>query len=245
MHEHKGVLKTIDDADIYFDHLVNDHPHVIIVAHGFFNSRRGRLIQSLGKELLAHHDVILMDFRGHGESSGIFTWTAKEFIDLETVLAFARPRYKKIGVLGFSLGAATSLITASRTHLIDSLISVSAPTQLSKIEYHFWRLNPENDIIYNLLREGRIGKGVRPGPFWLKKDKPIDIVGKIKIPVCFIHGTKDWIIRSWHSEELYQKAISHKALKIISNGPHAEYLVRKNKEEFVKNTRDWFKETME
>lgn len=244
MHEYKGVLKTIDNAEIHFDHWLNNHSQVVIIAHGFFNSRRGRLIQRLGHELLEHYDVILMDFRGHGESSGIFTWTAKECIDLETVLAFAKPRYKKIGVVGFSLGAAISLITAARTQMIDSLVSVSAPTQLSKIEYHFWRLNPENDIVYNLLREGRIGKGVRPGPFWLKKEKPIEIVGQIKIPIAYLHGTKDWIIRSWHSEELHGKTISYKKIKIIPNGPHAEYLIRKKKEETISFIREWFAETL-
>ena len=244
MHTTTHNIKTADDVNICFDHLTNNHENLVVVAHGFFNSRRGRLIQALGKFLSQHYDVILMDFRGHGDSGGVFTWTAKEFLDLEAVLSFARPRYKKIGVIGFSLGGATSLITAARSELIDSLFVISVPTQLSKIEYHFWNLNFENDILYSLIRDGKIGKGVRSGAFWLKKEKPIEAASKIKIPVFYLHGTMDWIIRSWHSQELYKKTVSYKRMHILENGPHAEYLIRKKRDETLKLIGDWFEETL-
>ncbi len=244
MHETPQYIKTADDVNICFDYWPGNHQRLIVVAHGFFNSRKGRLIQTLGKFLAQNYDVILIDFRGHGDSHGIFSWTSKEFLDLEAVLSLARPRYKKIGVVGFSLGAATSIITAARCELIDSLVSVSAPSQLSKIEYHFWDLNFENDIVYNLIQEGRIGKGVRPGAFWFKKEKPIEAILKVKVPTLFLHGDKDWIIRSWHSEELYKHSKSYKKIHILKKGPHAEYLIRKNKEEMFKLIEDWFKETL-
>lgn len=135
------------------------------------------------------------------------------------------------------------MITASKIDLMDSLISVSAPTEFEKIEYHFWELDFENDIVYN-LGEGKIGKGIRPGPWWLKKEKPIDCVGKIKIPVFYIHGQADWLIKPWHSEDLYKKTNSKKRLAIIKNGPHAEYLIRKNKKETIQLIKEWFKETL-
>ena len=126
---------------------------------------------------------------------------------------------------------------------MDSLISVSAPADFEKIEYHFWKLDFENDIVYN-LGDGKIGKGIRPGPWWLKKEKPIDCVGKIKIPVFYIHGQADWLIKPWHSEDLYKKTNSKKRLAIIKNGPHAEYLIRKNKKETIQLIKEWFKETL-
>ena len=188
--------------------------------------------------------MIAFDFRGHGKSGGLFYWTSKEFLDLQTVLEYAKKQYQKISVIGFSLGAATTLITASKTNLIDSVISVSAPSEFEKIEYRFWELDFENDIIYNLFGEGKHGKGVRPGPWWFKKEKPIDCVGKIKVPIFYIHGQADWLIKPWHSEELFKKTNSKKHLAIIKNGPHAEYLIRKNKEETVNLIKDWLAETL-
>jgi pimeloyl-ACP methyl ester carboxylesterase len=237
-------LKTIDEHSISCDHYHNGHDKVVIIAHGFFNSKAAPLLQELGQALSDEYDVIIMDFRGHGKSGGRFHWTSKEYLDLQAVLDYAEKHYQKIGVIGFSLGAATSLITATKSEAITSLIAVSAPTAFRKIEYHFWDLDVENELIYGLVGKGGIGKGVRPGPFWQKKHKPIDLVEKIACPVLYIHGEKDWLIKPRHSEQLHKKTNSKKHLAIIKNGPHAEYLIRKNKIETIKLIRGWFKETL-
>lgn len=239
-----GFLTASDGQQVHYDHYKNSHKNAVVIAHGFFNSKDAILLKELGQSLNGDYDVIIMDFRGHGKSGGLFYWTSKEYMDLETVLEYASKQYQKIGVIGFSLGAATSLITASKTDLIDSLISVSAPSELEKIEYRFWELDFENDITYNLLGEGKIGKGIRSGPWWLKKDKPLNLVDKIKIPILYIHGDADWLIKPWHSKALYEKTTSRKRMAIIKNGPHAEYLIRKNKEETIGLIKKWFEETL-
>lgn len=239
-----GNLLTSDKQEVYYDHYKYGHDKVVIIAHGFFNSKEAVLLKELGEALSDEYDILIMDFRGHGQSKGLFHWTTKEHLDLEALLKYAHKGYSMVGVIGFSLGAATSIITAFKTDLIDSLVSVSAPTEFEKIEYHFWDLDVENDIFYNMIGKGKIGKGVRPGPFWLKKNKPIDLVPKIKTPIFFIHGDADWLIRPWHSEELYKKTQSTKRLCLIKNGPHAEYLIRKNKKETVHAIKEWFKETL-
>lgn len=239
-----GILLTVDRQQIHYDHYKNGFDKVVIVVHGFFNSKDAVLLKELSVELSADYDVLIFDFRGHGKSSGLFYWTTQEYRDLEAVLEYAKGQYRKIGVIGFSLGAATSLITAARSRDMDSLVSVSAPVDFLKIEYCFWRLDPYRDIYYNIAGEGRIGKGIRPGPFWEKKERPIDIAGKIKIPVFYIHGQSDWLIKPWHSQELYKNTQSPKKLAIIENGPHAEYLILTHKEKTVRLIRDWFKQTL-
>ena len=178
------------------------------------------------------------------KSKGLFYWTTKEYIDLITILKRIKDQYQKIAVIGFSLGAATSLITASKIDWIDSLISVSAPTEFESIEFHFWELNPEMDILYNVIGEGRFGKGVRPGPFWLKKEKPIHVISQVKSPILFLHGDDDWLIKPWHSQALYDKTVSKKKLVLVKNGPHAEYLIRKNKNEIFSLMNDWLQSTL-
>lgn len=238
------TVETEDKHRIHFDLYQNGQREVIVIAHGFFNSKGAVLLQELGRELADRYDVIIMDFRGHGKSQGLFHWTSKEYLDLGAVLRYARTSYSRVGVVGFSLGAATSLIVASQSRLIDSLIAVSAPTEFGKIDYHFWELDIENDVFYNLAGEGRFGKGVRPGPFWLKKGKPIQQVAKVTCPVFYIHGASDWLIKPRHSEELYKNTPGAKRLAIIKNGPHAEYLIRKNKTETIALIRDWFGSTL-
>lgn len=241
---HKEHATTSDGIQVCFDRYAGGHSKVVIIAHGFFNSKGSVLLKSLAQELSDEYDCIVMDFRGHGETRGLFHWTSKEYLDLEAVLKFARQHYQKTAVIGFSLGAATSLIAASKFDLIDSVIAVSPPTVLEKIEYHFWNLDVENDLLYNIFKDGKIGKGVRPGPFWMAKEKPIAIVGNIKVPVCFIHGGADWLIHPWHSAALFEKTRAVKNIAIIKDGPHAEYLLRKNKDEFIRLVRDWLGQTL-
>ncbi len=238
------VVRAADGQDVHYDHYRFGHKKAVIIAHGFFNSKEAVLLKSLGRAHHDQYDVIIMDFRGHGKSGGLFYWTTKEPMDLEAVLRQAARDYDRLGVIGFSLGGAISLIVASRTELIHSLISVSAPTEFEKIDYRFWELNVETDIVYNLIGDGRIGKGVRPGPFWLKKEKPVQVVSKIVIPVFYIHGDADWLIKPWHAQVLFDKTNASKKMLLVKNGPHAEYLIKENKKETVAAMRAWWQKTL-
>ena len=220
-----GTLSTSDSHKIAFDHYQHGHTGLVVIAHGFFNSKQAVLLKDLAQELYSEYDVILLDFRGHGKSTGVFTWTSKESLDLSSVLEYAREKYKTIGVVGFSLGAAISIAVAAQSRMVDSLIAVSAPVAFEKIEYYFWQLDFANDIFYNTIGQGRRGKGVRPGPFWLKKPKPLELAAQLQSPTFYIHGENDWLIKPWHSKALYEKTKAYKNLSIIKNGPHAEYLM--------------------
>ncbi len=239
-----GYLETEDKQQIHYNQYKNGHKKVLILVHGFYNSKEAVLFIKMAQDLSGEYDVIVFDMRGHGLSSGLFTWTTHSDKDLESVLEYASKQYEKIGVIGFSLGAATSIITTAKSDLVDSLISVSSPTEFSKIDGEFWTMGVEENIAYNVFGEGRIGKGVRPGFLWLKKTKPINVVDQIKVPILFVHGKKDWLINPWHSQELYAKAKSKKGLKLITEGTHAEYIYRRDSEGTIKIFKDWFKDTL-
>lgn len=240
-----GGLLTSDNTEISYLHYKNGYDKVIIVAHGFFNSKDSELLQELAAKLSQGYDVFMFDFRGHGKSNGLFTWTSSEDEDLLTVLNYIKGKYKQTGLIGFSLGGSISINVLAHTDLINSFICVSAPSDFHKIDYKFWELNWENDINYSLFqKQGRQGKGVRLGPFWLPKTKPLDSVKKIKVPALYIHGDKDWVIKPWHSEILHKNTLSRKKLVIIKDGPHAEYLMRKFSREFISEVKTWLEETL-
>lgn len=239
-----GYVVTEDKKKIHYDHYTGGHDKVIVLAHGFYNSKQAVLFKDMAAVLNDAYDIIVMDFRGHGKSDGPFDWTAKEYKDLEAVLHYAHKQYTAIGVVGFSLGAATSIITAVRGDLIKSLVVVSPPTDFDKIDKHFWKMCIKENIIYNVFKEGRIGKGVMPGNLWLKKIKPIDVIQDIKSPVLFVCGKKDWLILPWHARALYEKAKGVKKLEIFEEGTHAEYIYRSHKEQTLKMFKEWFAKTL-
>jgi pimeloyl-ACP methyl ester carboxylesterase len=238
-------ITTEDGKHIALIHIQRGSSKVVIIAHGFYNNKDTFLFRGMAEEFSKEYDVIMFDFRGHGKSSGRFSWTALEQKDLQAVIAYAKENhYTKIGVIGFSFGAATALIEASLHQNIDSLIAVSSPADLGKMNYHFWEKDMWEDLKLNLGIKGQ-GKGVRPGNPSLEKIRPIDIVGKISpIPVLFLHGEKDWLIKPSHSQRLFEKANKPKALTIIKNGGHAERIFDVFPDQFMKICLDRFRETL-
>ena len=240
----RSSIINVENQEVSYDLYSREHREVIIIAPGFYNSKQTVLFKDMAEQLNDEYDVILFDFRGHGKSQGVFTFTAKEYQDMNRLIELAAKKYEKVGVIGFSLGAATSIITASNTNLIDSLIAVSPPSDFWKIDYQFWRLGFFENLTYSFFGDGRKGKSIRPGWPWHKKIKPIDVVHQIEAPVLFVHGQKNWLIRPWHSEKLFEKALGHKRLEIIRGGSHAEYLFRNDKDGTIKLFKDWFAQTL-
>ncbi len=240
-----GTLTTSDKQEIAFYHYKTGHQEVVIIAPGFYNSKDAILLEELKDKLKGDYDVIMFDFRGHGKSTGVFYWTSKEESDLQAVLDYAKKSYRKIGLIAFSLGAATSINLLGKQDAVNTLIAISAPSEFSKIDYKFWNLDFKGDLIYTFSDEGRIGRGLRPGPFWLEKPRPIDSVSKIKCPILYIHGDKDWVIGAQHSKELYEKTKSKKELKIVKNGSHAEYLFKDDSApQTIELIKSWLKTTL-
>jgi pimeloyl-ACP methyl ester carboxylesterase len=238
-------VMTEDGKRIAFSHIKGGFSKVVIIAHGFYTNKDTVLFKSMTDAFSKEYDVIAFDFRGHGKSSDVFTWTALEQKDLRAITSYAKEnKYAKIGVIGFSLGAAIALVEASCQKSIDSVIAVSSPADLGSINYHFWEKDMWEDLKLNLGIKGR-GKGVRPGSPSLQKIRPIDIVDKISpTPVLFIHGEKDWLVKLSHSQLLFDGAKNPKALTIIKDGGHAERMFDVFPDQFMKICLDRFRETL-
>jgi len=213
----------------------------IIIAHGFFQSKETQTFRKIEDELLDHFDTISMDFRGHGKSDGLYTFSAYEKEDLKAVVDYARKDYQKVGVLGFSYGGSIALIEQAEFKNIDSLVCVSSPMASEKIKFKWWTPSAIKLGLKGLER----GAGVRPGNPYLKKIRPIDIVQDVMpTPVFFIHGDQDPTVDHSHSQQLYETAREPKKLKIFQRGSHAEELYRKHPRLFIQDVVEWFKATL-
>ncbi|HBR15766.1 MAG TPA: hypothetical protein DD723_09570 [Candidatus Omnitrophica bacterium] len=239
-------LKTKDRQVISGSHYSKGHANAVILAHGFFNNKDVYLFKKLSEDLSEFYDVVTFDFRGHGKSSGLFEWTSHEDQDLTEVIAYTKAQgYNRIGLLGFSLGAAVALIVASQNKDIHSVIAVSAPVDFWQIDYHFWEPEMLEDLKLNIGYKG-IGKGVRPGNPFLAKIRPLDVVAQISpTPVFFIHGSMDWLIKPRHSEKLFEQAGEPKRIKIIPDAGHAEKIYDTHPREFLTLCREWLDQTLE
>lgn len=237
------MLATSDGVRISVDWYHTDgHQAAVIVCPGFFQSKDTATFRAISRALAKEHDVLAMDFRGHGRSSGLYTFSAREHADLAAVLAWARPRYRRLAIVGFSMGAAIAVNTVSRDPAqIQSLVLVSAPAAFHDIEFQFW--TPE--AIRTGLRGMEWGAGCRPGSLWLAKERPVDHIATLSPrPVLLLHGTNDPIVSFHHSERLFRAAAHPKRLELIPRGGHAEELYRQDPSGFIKQVSGWLTQTM-
>jgi pimeloyl-ACP methyl ester carboxylesterase len=237
-------LITEDGVTLEGRHYLSGHKKVILIAPGMSQHKDTKVFQAISESLISDYDVFTLDFRGHGKSSGLFTFSAREVFDIEAALKYLKPQYEKIGMVGFSLGAASAIVATAQTEEVDSLIAVGAPTSFSKIDFQFWRIEALFNLIDNFTPEG-LRKGVRfLNPFY-KKPRPVDSIGEINdTPVFFIHGTNDWIIRPHHSKRLHELKKGKKKLHIVDKGLHAEKMFERYPDDFKAWMLEWFEETL-
>ena len=203
-------------------------------------TKDSKYFKGMAEDFIGSTDVITMDFRGHGRSSGMYTFSAKEVADLKAVVDYAKARYHQVNLLGFSLGAAISIIYTAEYKNINNIICVSAPADFDKIENRSYKKEAFIPTMQKL--ELKRWVSVRPGSPFLKKVKPIDVVQGINVPVLFIAGGEDPTVYPWHTKALYDKAHSPKAYELFKDDFHAEDLYIRSRERFLKVCGQWIGE---
>lgn len=217
---------------------------VIIISPGFVRHHRKPVFRQIAFSLNEDFNVICFDFRGHGKSGGFFTFGAKERADLEALLGFAETKYQKIGLLGFSMGAAMTLeTTAFNKDRIKTAMVIAPPRAFWEIEKKVFHRRFLSSVWINTIT-GNVAFPRIGNPFQ-KREKWIDLVDRISpVPLFLVHGEEDWLILPRHSVELFEKAGEPKKLLLIPKGDHASAINIQFPDYMAKITKEWFSETL-
>jgi dipeptidyl aminopeptidase/acylaminoacyl peptidase len=183
----------------------HDDSPTIVMVHGSTRHRADPPERMLGitKEFVNHdYNVLTFDMRGHGESEGQHTSAGYyERNDLLGAIDYAKQRgiQSKIGVIGFSMGAATSLMTAAECKEIDAVVADGAYADIVSI------------IESEFANRSDLPKFFIPIVLFMTKTmydvdftaiKPIESVKEIAAPVLIIHGGKDAMVPVDHAYRL-------------------------------------------
>ncbi len=230
-------LITKDKIKIAVNYYNNGFDKVIILAPGWFMTKDSKSFKEMSEVFSKYSDIIAMDFRGHGRSSGFYTFTRCEILDILTVMDYAHKTYKNIYLMGFSLGAAIVIEAATKRNYVKKIIAISAPAAFDKIENQMWK----KEAWIPTLQKCELKRwfSIRPSVIKSKKVNSVDIIQKVKAPTLFLAGEKDPTVCSWHTQSLYEKAVCDKRFELFKNGCHAEDLFIQDREKFVNICCDW------
>jgi len=203
-----------------------DNQKLIILVHGI-KSNYYELLPLAFRYLRDGYNVMLYNQRQSGLTGGnTSTFGLYERFDLEEVATVARRIYKesKIGVHGFSMGAATAIMQSElneANNLVDFYI-LDAPfhTMASTIELAVRRGDgtkmPPSYVKFSGDTFLRLRKKVS-----YKDIAPIDAIHHSTRPFLIIHGEKDDVTCPTGSRQLYDAIHHHKRrLEIIPKEAH-------------------------
>jgi pimeloyl-ACP methyl ester carboxylesterase len=183
----------------------------IIMVHGREGNRANGVpgTMDLANSLVEEgFNVFMFDLRGHGDSEGTYLSAGYyEKYDLLGAVDYVKSRGAgEIGVIGFSMGAATSILAAAEEPAISAIVSDSSWADLTEIANREVRkmIHLPDWFEPGYLLALRVMHGID-----LKSAKPIDVVGTIAPrPIFFIHGQADSFIPPSHANRLYEASNS-------------------------------------
>ena len=180
----------------------------VVMLHGFGGARAevvapAKIFWRRGCHLL------LYDARGHGESSpALLSFGAHERQDLRLAVEWLADRAElprsRIGLIGWSYGAATAIQTASELPDIAFVVADSSFSSLGDItraqaddQFGAWaRIFVPGALLVSGLRAG----------FDARDAAPADAIRDVQAPVLLIHSRQDGFTPVGHSELIYSRA---------------------------------------
>ncbi len=213
---------------LYGDHQVNGWyvlapaaTTTIIISPGYRGSRSDVLgiCALLWK---AGHNVLVFEYYGHGTVVGErVTLGYREINDFLGAVAYARQRapQARLGAVGYSMGAAVSIMGCARTTEVEALVADSAfASHRRVIEYAVQRTLHLPfalfDWVTDLLLWWRAG-------YRFSQVEPLRDIARIAPrPILIIHGMKDSVVNPDDAPLLYQAAGESKELWLLPDVEH-------------------------
>ncbi len=220
---------------------------IVILCHGFRMDRHegGRLDIAAKSLDDAGFSVFQLDFSGSGLSSDDSLTVEKEVDDLQCVLRhFKSSGYKKIGLLGVSLGGLVSLRCAGlgiSTMVLWAPVSNSKSREKELSRYTEEQLKELQDTgKITVIREGAVREKVVVDGQMVEDRANVNqekLAQGIVFPVLFIHGDQDERVPLDDSKRIVELSDGEAELYI----PKGEGHVFKEKlGEIVERTTSWF-----
>jgi len=228
MHIEKVVLE-VDKLKIVgvLHRIQKQNAPIVVMCHGMLSTKDSEKYLEITDILTKSGiNVFRFDFRGCGESEGIFTdsTVTARLRDLEAVLQYVHDMFEDVALLGSSLGGTLSILAASKFKFVKAIVTWAAPLFLKEI------LMPLKEVI--------------PMKF-IKDLENVNIIEAAKeiSHILVIHGDQDEIVPIRHAHTLFKLAKEPKELKIIKGGDH-RFTDPELRKIAINESLEWFKQNL-
>jgi dipeptidyl aminopeptidase/acylaminoacyl peptidase len=189
----------------------------------------------MGKESLARMGValsdagyraVLLDLRGHGESSGRYlTYGEVEARDASAVIDAVASRSGPLGCVGaygFSYGASVALELGARDPRVKAVVAVSAFSSLRSVsgDYREKYLPVPLRLLPDAWFDSAIDDASRLASFDPDASAPLLAVGRSQANMLMIHGAADSQVPERHSRALVGAARGRASLVSVPGAGH-------------------------
>ena len=170
----------------------------------------------------AGHNILAFEYYGHGTVVGQpLTLGYRELNDFLGALSYARQRspHARLGAVGYSMGAAVSIIGCARSPEVEALVADSAfATHRRVVEYAVRRAIHLPFILFEWVTDAILWW--RAG-YHFHQVEPLREVGRIAPrPILIIHGMRDSIVDPGDAPLLYRAAGEPKELWLLPDTDH-------------------------
>jgi len=228
--EHR-TIRTSDGVRIAYTWWRRPSKELLLLAPGFWRVRLAKENLFLAEHFLRQgYDVAAIDFRGHGDSGGAYTFGTEERQDflsvVEDLVGEGKP-YSRFAVLGFSMGGSIAADTLARTPDLPcrGLAMVCSPEHVSSLRPRPWKANAARQIrIRHVIHVPRISGRRLLSP----KPKISRALARLSIPKLIVTAEGDWLVDPSQGRALAKGAappVEHVHLA-LGGSLHADALVR-------------------
>jgi pimeloyl-ACP methyl ester carboxylesterase len=201
--------KTSDGVVIAYSWWRRPARELLILAPGFWRVRLARENLFLANFFVRRgYDVVALDFRGHGDSQGAYTFGTFEAHDLKAVVdslvGEGRP-YRRFALLGLSMGGMISADALAKWPELPcrALVMVSSPADLRSLRPKPWKAGALRQVrLRHALRMPRVSHRTRISA----TPRGHEAVAQLNMPKLIVTAEGDWLVDPSHGRLLAKAA---------------------------------------
>ena len=198
---------------------------LVILVHGWQGhpSEMGAFAEMYLRKMDCH--VLMIHMRAHGMSYGDYIgYGLAESQDLLTWIRYMKKILgdsTRILLHGWSMGAATILMTAGSGKLPEEVRAIVADCPFSSLQDQLrYLIRRTIHFAPSVLLTGMSRYTRKYLGYTIAQVSPLAVASRIRVPVLLFHGTEDTMVPPWMSEEIFNQIRAPKKLVFVQGAAH-------------------------